>query len=158
MTLENIQRIGLLQNEINRMYSEYCNRVNPLMTEKNALYDNINKLFCTHPQWVMFIQRHGLNDFEPYNEKLNFKFDFENNTCYINILRMWRDEIDYDENTRSFKISELVDFLNNHHYYDALIERAKRIEKAHEENCKKEQETEEYQKYLELKAKYESNV
>lgn len=158
MTLEDIKRIGLIQSEINRMYSEYCNRVKPLMAEKNALYDSINKLFCTHPQWAMFIQRHGLNDFEPYNEKLNFKFDFENNTCFINIIRMWRDEIDFDENTRSFKISELIDFLNNHHYYDALIERAKRIEKAHKENYKKEQETEEYQKYLELKAKYESNV
>lgn len=158
MKLEDIQRIGLIQSEINRMHSEYSNRVKPLMVEKDALYDNINKLFCTHPQWVMFIQRHGLNDFEPYNEKLTFKFNFENNTCFINIIREWRGEIDYDENTRSFKISELVDFLNNHHYYDALIERAKRIEKAHKENCKKEQETEEYQKYLELKAKYESKV
>jgi len=148
MKLEDIKKIGLIQSEINRMHSEYSNRVKPLMVEKDALYDNINKLFCTHPQWVMFIQRHGLNDFEPYKEKLTFNFDFENNTCFINILREWRGEIDYDENTRSFKISELLDFLNNPHYYDALVERAKSIEKACEENA-------EYAKYLELKSKYE---
>ena len=164
MILENIQRMGLIESEINRLHTEYCDKVKPFNEEKDKIYEYIHDKFLSHPQWQMFIQRNGLNDFKSVpsdclgyqTEKITLDFDFQKENCYIQIERWWRGEYDYCEFTRYFKISKLVEFLNNPNYYDGLIERAKRIKSACEENRKKKEKDEEYAKYLELKNKYDS--
>lgn len=136
---------------------ELNEKIATLLTQKNKLHKEIHDEFLCHPQWSMFLDRHGVAGFsDDMGGRQYYDFTFyDDGTCEIECRDVFRGELVEDMNTRRFKVSELTDFLANDKYYNQLLDRFNSIKECITKKRKEENDKAEFNLYQRLKAKYE---
>ena len=136
---------------------ELDGKIDTLSTQRSKLHKEIHDEFLCHPQWSMFLDRHGVGGFSDDMggyQYYDFTF-YEDGTCEIECRDVFRGELVEDRNTRRFKVSELIDFLANDKYYNPLLDRFNSIKECITKKVKEENDKAEFNLYQRLKAKYE---
>ena len=146
------------REEINKIYA-LDSEISKLGVERTVLINKLKEEFLDHPQWPLFLERHGVHGFNDDmggHQYYTFYFDAED-TCYIRAQDVFRSELVSDDFTRPFKMDELLEFLSNKDYYTPVLNRLESIKKACEKKAKEDAEKEEYNLYQRLKGKYEKD-
>lgn len=114
------------------------------------------RLFFAHPQWPVFLTRHGVKEFSgDMGGRQHCFFCFDGEGCRIRMTDTFRGEIVRDETSSRFSIEEICGFLSDTEYYTSLLERAEAKMRAKEKRAAEEEEKTEYALYRRLKVKFE---
>lgn len=146
------------REEINKIYT-INSEISKLESENAVLINKLTEEFLCHPQWPLFLERHGVSGFSDNMggyQYYTFYFDTED-TCYIRAQDVFRGEMVTDECTKPFKIDVLLEFLSNEYYYTPILNRLESIKKVFKKKAKEDADKAEYNLYQTLKDKYEKN-
>lgn len=136
---------------------ELNGKIGTLSTQMSKLHEEIRNEFLCHPQWSMFLDRHGVKGFsDDMGGRQYYDFTFYGDgTCKIECRDVFRGELVEDMDTKRFKVSELTDFLADDKYYNPLLDRFNCIKECITKKRKEDNDKAEFNLYQRLKEKYE---